>query len=501
MYDELKSLIAQGKWDVAEQKLRRIEQEGSQNALFAVLKATVCEAQGDHSKELLAIADGLAKDWKNYELFYMLGLMYRDKNINQAYLCMRQAEWYCAYGGEELDEWCNALCDNAAEALNDIRKDDLVHIRMDRIALEARPDLSVRGLSIVILSYNDADMMKDCLKSIRQYHDRRDTQVIVVDNASSDGVAEWLRQQEEILLVENGENVGFSLGCNIGVITGSSQNDILILNNDTYLTPNAIFWLRMALYEAHDVGAAGPLSNNAAAQTLQNVSFAAKQEWVQYASGINIPMLHPYEDRCRLTGFAVMLKREAADSIMLDHGMLFDPVFSPAYFEDDDLGMRIARAGYRQLLCHNSLVWHAGGQNEFQKNGNPVMESSREKFIDKWGFDMWGYELPWEEVIEKIEQKYPDHKAALRILQIDCGMGVTLAALHYLYPNAYVAGIERNPLLGGIGRYMADIMIGNGEDMSLPYAEHSFDVVIIDDTETEQDNRYAIKKRMERNVR
>ena len=108
------------------------------------------------------------------------------------------------------------------------------------------------------------------------------------------------------------------------------------------------------------------------------------------------------------------------------------------------------------------------------------MEKSRQKFITKWGFDIWEYELPWEEAIKQIEEKYPDHQMPLRILQIDCGMGITLSTLSYLYPNAYVAGIEGRAMLGGIGRYMADIAIGNTEHLDLRGLRNRFDVIISD---------------------
>ena len=502
MYEELKERISKGQWAEAKKLANILEPADDWDSEYAVLLATICEAQGERSAELEAITRGIAADWRNYELFYMLGLLYQETNNNKAYLCMRQAEWYCAYGGQKLDDWCRQLCNDriVQEQQNAEWRQDLIQIRQLRQKMERRTDLSVRKLSILILSYNDRELMQECLKAIHQYHDLRDTQIVVVDNASTDGTAEWLRDQDGIELTENGDNVGFPTGCNIGVMMCDPGNDLLLLNNDAVLTPNALFWLRMGLYEDYNIGAAGPVSNCAAAQTVQRtetgiidtVIYAGQEEtqetadwkaslqrWTCDAAAYNVPRIHPYENRCRLTGFALMLKREAVNSVLIDHNLLFDPTFSPAYFEDDDLGIRIARAGYRQILCHNSVVWHAGG-NGFQKSGNRIMEKSRQKFITKWGFDIWEYELPWEEAIKQIEEKYPDHQMPFRILQIDCGMGITLSTLSYLYPNAYVAGIEGRAMLGGIGRYMADIAIGNTEHLDLRGLRNRFDVIISD---------------------
>lgn len=500
MHEELTELIRQGKWMDAEECVCRMEKEGICDISFQICRATVCEQNGDYTGELRAIADGLSSDWKNYELFYMLGLMLQERNLNQAWLCVRQAEWYCAHGGENPDDRCTA----SGNENEPDRNNDLMEIRRMRCEMEKRPDLSVRGLSIVILSYNNAELTRECLGAVRHYHDLKDTQIVVTDNASADGIAQWLRTQDGITLIENGDNVGFPDGCNIGVLACNPENDVMLLNNDAILTPNALFWLRMGLYADRNVGAVGPVSNNAVSQTvcrMQNgiadraISMEPEAEkaedwhqplleWTRDAAAYHLPLMHPYEDRCRLTGFAVLIRRETVNHVLMEQGLLLDPRFAPAYFEDDDLGMRIAQAGYRQLLCHNSVVWHAGGKGfdrtpaEAPSGISPVMQRSREKFCEKWGFDIWAYELPEEEIIEKIETEYPDHQMPLRVLQIDCGMGTTLSAIRYLYPNAYAAGIESVAKIAGMAKYMGDILTGNPEKMELPYPAHSFDVII-----------------------
>lgn len=81
-----------------------------------------------------------------------------------------------------------------------------------------------------------------------------------------------------------------------------------------------------------------------------------------FAEENNIPMEHPYEDKLRLVGFSMILKRSVLNRI----GLL-DERFSPAYFEDDDLSYRIIQAGYKLLLCKNSFVYHFS-KGSFRKN-------------------------------------------------------------------------------------------------------------------------------------
>lgn len=97
---------------------------------------------------------------------------------------------------------------------------------------------------------------------------------------------EWLRQQTDIILQENKENSGFPKGCNEGVALASKENDIFLLNNDTLLPPNALFWLRMGLYESDEIDSTGSITNHAA--NLQAVAFseATLDNFLDYAKKI-----------------------------------------------------------------------------------------------------------------------------------------------------------------------------------------------------------------------
>ena len=94
--------------------------------------------------------------------------------------------------------------------------------------------------SIIILSYNNLSLTIDCIESIRKYTDPNTYEIVVVDNNSQDETPNWLRSQDDLIVIFNQENVGFPKGCNIGIEAASKENDILLLNNDTIVTTN---WL------------------------------------------------------------------------------------------------------------------------------------------------------------------------------------------------------------------------------------------------------------------
>lgn len=89
-------------------------------------------------------------------------------------------------------------------------------------------------LSIIIVNYNGGRYLPDCLRSIRQ-RVTMEHEVIMVDNASTDGSCEYVqRQHPDVHVIANGTNAGFSVANNIGV-RHSKAGLILLLNNDTLL--------------------------------------------------------------------------------------------------------------------------------------------------------------------------------------------------------------------------------------------------------------------------
>ena len=93
-----------------------------------------------------------------------------------------------------------------------------------------------RKTSIIVLTYNQLEYTKQCLASLQKYTEKDSYELIVIDNASTDGTREWLQQQKNLKLLLNDENIGFPKGCNQGIALANSQNDILLLNNDTVVT-------------------------------------------------------------------------------------------------------------------------------------------------------------------------------------------------------------------------------------------------------------------------
>lgn len=481
MFEKLTELISTGDhkealYEFQEEFLHIDERTPLEASRLCVLTATLWEQLEDSIAEFDTIAKGLSYDPTNYELYYMLGLYYLELNADQAYLCFKMALMYCT------DDQDREVITQGIHTLLETR-----HVR-------------VRRTSVMILSYNDLEILRDCIQSVEESFPKDELEIVVVDNASSqEGLIEYLREKKSTAdysfkLIENSENLGFSKGCNIGAAACDPDNDIFFLNNDAVLMPGSFFYLKMGLYENRNVGAVGALSNSASLQELPASFFGQEDSedglmWhkrLGYKKALEVfrdcartkvvPMLRPYIASFRLTGFALLVSRTALLAVTKD-GQVFDEYFSPAYFEDDDLCMRIARAGFLQYLCKNSLIYHNGGGSFM--GDNTLMEKGRDKFKEKWGFDVWGYSLPWFEAADKVIQIAREKKGQIRILDFTCGFGVTGAYIKDQVPTAFVAGMCRTGFEAGIAKNLVDdVAFGEMNTIRLPWEGHSFDVVL-----------------------
>ena len=468
MVEKLQKLIFDGKYMEARELANQMYEYGEQSENFWILNAELYRIEGQRDTEHACITRGLQKNACNYELYYMLGEYYKSVNINQAYLCMEQAEYYCS------------------------QEKDLNMIRTAKNEIAQSGKCQVHPLSIVILSYNIRDIMIGCIESIRNTCPKESYELVVVDNASTDGVIDWLREQKDIVLQCNTENKGFAEGCNQGIRMSKVFNDIMLLNNDTIVPPNAIFWLRMGLYERETVGAVGPLTNYAGNDQQILGEYKTKEEYLKLAEEVCLPDPNPYEHKVWLVGFAILIKRSALDKV----GGL-DTRYTWGNYEDNDYGMMLSKEGYELLLCYNSFIYHYGSLN-MAKDKQKYMayqKKNKEKLQKKWKFDSTKYDQVNQEYIKEITE---DSKQPINILQIDCGWGATLARIKYLYPAAKVYGIEESENVATFGNYLAEIIVGIADKLQLPYPEKYFDYIFLGQEEESIENLREIRRKLKK---
>lgn len=239
-------------------------------------------------------------------------------------------------------------------------------------------------VSIIILTWNQLAFTKECLASIER-HTPEAHEVILVDNGSTDGTITWLRDlvsgRKNFSLIENSKNLGFSKGCNQG-IEAAKGTHILLLNNDTVVTPGWLSGLLECLHSAPDIGIVGPMTNSISGiQMVPDVCYVDTNALNDFAAdfrkkyrGRRIPLR-------RIVGFCMLFRRELVHQVGL-----FDEQFGSGNFEDDDYCYRAALRGYRNVVAGDIFIHHHGGAS-FKGNGigfDLAIPGNHSLFSRKW---------------------------------------------------------------------------------------------------------------------
>lgn len=245
----------------------------------------------------------------------------------------------------------------------------------------ARPDPAPGyGLtSVVVLTRDQLAYTRECVDSVRRLTDEP-YEFVFVDNASSDGTADFLRGVPGARVIVNAENRGFPAAANQG-IAAARGDQILLLNNDTVVTTGWLRRMLRALHSGPQVGLVGPCSNNVSGPQQVEPGYDAipgldgfAWDWGKAHDGVT-------EETDRLVGFCLLIRRAVVDTI----GGL-DERFGLGCFEDDDYCLRAARAGFRAVIARDAFVHHYGGRT-FLGAGVDFAEVMREngrRFRDKW---------------------------------------------------------------------------------------------------------------------
>lgn len=371
-------------------------------------------------------------------------------------------------------------------------ENEFFHAETEKRAAECKAELerlkqtgevTVAKTAIVMVSYNNKNLTKGCIESIRKNNSPDTYQLIVVDNASSDGSDVWLAKQEDILLIKNEENKGFPYACNQGIAAADKDADIFLLNNDTIVPRDALFWLRMGLYSDEKVGAAGSVSNNVVNYQQVSEQFETMEEWLAFAEQNNVYMEHPYEKKGWLVGFAMLIKRTALDKIMQAEGKdkdtlpeALDNRFFPGNYEDNDLSIRLLQNGYELLLCKNSFIFHYGGSSfgKKQERYTKLLLENQKKLADKYGIDFIPYSYVESALVDMI--KPGDTETC--VLEIGCKLGATLARIQSKYPKVRVQGIEKKEKLVNLAKQIIPVQMA---DVLQTEIEEKYDYIILED--------------------
>ena len=265
-------------------------------------------------------------------------------------------------------------------------------------------------VSIIIVTYHNRDLNRMCLEKLYEQNEWPNFEVIVIDNASTDGTPEYLKEAEKffpnIRVVLNDENLGFAAANNIGLKMATGDY-LVLLNNDTVITRG---WLNALLRHLHadpELGLVGPVTNAIANEAKIEVGYQEIETMPAWAA--NYVREHDGETFAipMLAMFCVAMRRPVFEEI----GLL-DEQFGIGMFEDDDYCRRITVAGYKLACARDSFIHHWQrasfkllGEEEYLR----IYYENQRKYEEKWKHVALSSELEkhrhqLNEVLARIEQ-------------------------------------------------------------------------------------------------
>jgi N-acetylglucosaminyl-diphospho-decaprenol L-rhamnosyltransferase len=252
-------------------------------------------------------------------------------------------------------------------------------------------------LSIIIVNWNSADYLRQCLRSIQETVKNLKYEVIVIDNASYDGSEALIRKEyPSAMFIQSNENLGFARANN-EAFRASSGGTLLFLNPDTEVLGDTIEVLHGQLKTLHQAGAVGC--------TLLNTDRTVQTSCIQsfptvFNQALDLELLRQRYPKLQMWGMQALYSDSATPAVvevisgacLMVRRDVFESVgmFSTDYFmytEDIDLCYKIQAAGYKAYYVKEARGIHHGGKS----SGNPktnfvsdvLMKDSVSRFIRK----------------------------------------------------------------------------------------------------------------------
>jgi GT2 family glycosyltransferase len=245
---------------------------------------------------------------------------------------------------------------------------------------------SARPVTVVVPVFGDLPSLAACVESLQHSVDQAVHRVLLVNDCGPDAneieaaLLEMIAHSPGFFYARNPKNLGFVGNCNRAALElDTTENDILLLNSDTVVTPGFIEELSAVLHSSPQHGAVCPRSNNATIAslpfTLRVPSRGRNPDRTSDVHAALRDVLPRFSIAPVAIGFCILIRRD----LIREYG-LFDEAFAPGYGEENDFCLRIGEHGYLSLIAHRALVFHLGARS-FVGARREALRSAHEKIV------------------------------------------------------------------------------------------------------------------------
>lgn len=315
--------------------------------------------------------------------------------------------------------------------------------------------------TLIIVTYNQEEQLKVCVKTIRTFGVMEGVQVIVIDRSSEDGTVQWLSEQDDIAWATAEKEEGYSKIINSTIkMFGVEDSDIVLMEAGTALTFDAVSRLKNSLYKDEKIGIAGPVTNITSMRIIgesinsyeQACNMAGENKKHESKRVLSLPkdiLCLRYDLLCRIG--------DLDERFQSQEGSLWDYFF------------RTIEAEYSIVCDPEAVCWC--------NNTNDMTIADEAALKRKWGAGYFNgcYNMQLLEMIKNTRDE------ELMVLEVGCNCGENLIEIKNRYPKAKVYGYEINEHAAKIASHIAEVQVGNLEEKKFPYQTGMFDYIIFGD--------------------
>jgi GT2 family glycosyltransferase/glycosyltransferase involved in cell wall biosynthesis len=292
------------------------------------------------------------------------------------------------------DEFLSAIADvlhnpESAAAVRDRREFAREQTWLHRVDMLIKNAESIAGepqVSVVVVTYDNLAFTRACLASLDEHSHYSRLEIIVVDNASADGtggfLAEWVEAAAHRKVLFNTVNRGFAAASNQGLAAANGAY-LVLLNNDTYVTPGWVGTLVKHFRRDKRLGLIGPVTNNIGNEARISIAYTSMGEMLQASARYTRRHIGQTFPLSTAAFFCVMMSRE----VYVRTGPL-DESFGRGFFEDDDYCRRIEQLKLR-IVCARDVFIHHHLSASFDKLGDKerqaLFDKNKSIYEAKWG--------------------------------------------------------------------------------------------------------------------
>lgn len=241
-------------------------------------------------------------------------------------------------------------------------------------------------VSVIVVTYNNIHLTVDCLTSLERYSDYSNLEIIVVDNASADETPKyltaWADGHSKRRVILNDTNRGFAAANNQGLEAATGEY-LVLLNNDTYVTPGWVAKLMAHLRRNPTVGLVGPVTNNIGNEARIDIQYEGMEDMLRASADYTLSHAGQLVPLHTAAFFCVMMPRAVYEKV----GPL-DEAFGIGTFEDDDYCRRVASHGWAIACADDVFIHHhlSASFNKLKEEAKKeLFERNKAIYEAKWG--------------------------------------------------------------------------------------------------------------------